>query len=50
MTQAPEPPLRFNEVKAGVLRTPDECFDHLVDFPSEPHYLEVDGYGVVAGA
>lgn len=35
-----------NEVKSGVLRTPDECFENLADFPYEPHYLEVDGYRV----
>jgi len=35
-----------NEVKPGVLRTPDECFENLADFPYEPHYLEVDGYRV----
>jgi haloalkane dehalogenase len=27
----------------GVLRTPDECFAHLADFPYEPRYVEVDG-------
>ena len=37
---------QVNEVKPGVLRTPDECFENLVDFPYEPHYLEVDGYRV----
>ncbi|MEM7288489.1 MAG: haloalkane dehalogenase [Actinomycetota bacterium] len=25
------------------VRTPDECFDDLVDFPWEPNYVEVDG-------
>ena len=35
-----------NEVKPGVLRTPDECFENLADFPYEAHYLEVDGYRV----
>ena len=25
------------------VRTPDECFSNLPDFPYEPHYLEVDG-------
>lgn len=29
-----------------VLRTPDECFTNLPDFPFEPHYLEVDGLRV----
>ncbi|MGI9220698.1 MAG: hypothetical protein ACR2QS_06650, partial [Woeseiaceae bacterium] len=31
------------EVKPGVLRTPDECFADLPDFPYEPHYVEVNG-------
>ena len=31
-----------------VLRTPDERFENLVDFPYEPHYLEV-GDGLAAG-
>jgi len=26
-----------------VLRTPDECFAHLPDFPYEPRYLPIDG-------
>ena len=25
------------------VRTPDECFQHLPDFPFEPNYVEVDG-------
>ncbi|MGK2868137.1 MAG: haloalkane dehalogenase, partial [Mycobacterium sp.] len=29
-----------------VLRTPDECFTDLPDFPFAPHYLEVDGLRV----
>jgi haloalkane dehalogenase len=32
-----------NQVRPGVLRTPDECFANLIDFPFEPHYVEVDG-------
>ena len=28
-------------MKAGILRTPDECFQNLADFPYEPHYVEV---------
>ncbi len=28
---------------APVLRTPDEAFDGLTDFPYEPHYREIDG-------
>ena len=35
-----------NEVKPGVLRTPDECFAHLADFPYAPRYVEVDGLRV----
>ena len=35
-----------NEVKPGVLRTPDDCFDGIADFPFDPHYVEVDGYRV----
>lgn len=27
----------------AALRTPDECFDDLVDFPYKPNYLELDG-------
>ena len=26
-----------------LLRTPDERFENLPDFPFEPHYTEVDG-------
>src|SRR5271165_4366711 len=33
-------------MKPGVLRTPDERFDALTDFPFQSHYLEVDGYRV----
>lgn len=32
-----------NEVKPGVLRTPDECFANIADYPFEPNYIEVDG-------
>ncbi len=35
-----------NEVKPGVLRTPDECFKNIPDFPFEPHYAEVEGLRV----
>ena len=41
-----EPSAPVNEIKPGVLRTPDECFENLADFPFEPHYVEVDGYRV----
>ncbi len=27
----------------NILRTPDERFNHLADYPFEPHYLEVNG-------
>jgi haloalkane dehalogenase len=33
-------------VKPGVLRTPDECFANLIDFPFAPHYVEIDGLRV----
>jgi len=29
-----------------VLRTRDECFESIADFPFEPHYLEVAGYRI----
>jgi hypothetical protein len=29
----------------GVVRTPDERFEGLPDFPFEAHYREVDGFG-----
>jgi len=32
------------EIRPGVLRTPDEQFADLPDFPFEAHYKEVDGY------
>lgn len=35
-----------NEVKPGVLRTPDESFTNLPDFPFEAMYVEVDGYRI----
>ena len=33
-------------MKPGVLRTPDECFEGLADFPFQSHHVEVDGYRV----
>src|SRR5271155_3748843 len=33
-------------IRAEVLRTPDECFAGLADFPYSPHYVEVDDYRV----
>lgn len=35
-----------NEPKTGVLRTPDQQFNNLPDFPYEPHYAEIDGLRV----
>lgn len=32
--------------KEGVLRTPDECFAKLPDFPFAPHYAEIQGLRV----
>ena len=34
------------EVRPGVLRTPDERFENLPDFDFEPNYLELGGYRV----
>jgi haloalkane dehalogenase len=34
------------EVRPGVLRTPDDRFPHLSEFKFEPHYHEVGGYRV----
>lgn len=33
-------------LKAGVIRTPDACFERLAEFPFWPHYLDVQGYRV----
>jgi haloalkane dehalogenase len=30
----------------GILRTPDECFEGIADFPFAPNYVEVDGYRI----
>ncbi len=32
-----------SQLKPGVLRTPDERFANLIDFPFQPRYIEVDG-------
>ncbi|MFN7927729.1 MAG: alpha/beta fold hydrolase [Blastocatellia bacterium] len=32
------------ELPPGVLRTPDECFANLPDFPFQPNYVAVNGY------
>ncbi len=39
-------PLSGEEVAPGVLRTPEERFVDLVDFPFEPHYLQFNGVRV----
>ncbi len=31
------------KMKANTLRTPDEAFENLSDYPFTPHYMEVDG-------
>jgi haloalkane dehalogenase len=33
-------------MRPGVLRTPDECFAGIADFPYAPHYVAVDGYRI----
>lgn len=35
-----------NHMRPGVLRTPDECFDKIADFPFPSHYAEIDGYRI----
>ena len=32
-----------NEIKEGVLRTPDERFENLKDYPFKPNYMMIDG-------
>jgi haloalkane dehalogenase len=32
------------EIKPGVLRTPDQCFDNLPDYSFSPHYAEMQGF------
>lgn len=32
-----------DEIKEGVLRTPDERFENLKDYPFKPNYMEIDG-------
>ena len=32
-----------NGIRGGVLRTPDERFENLKDYPFEPNYMEIDG-------
>ncbi len=31
------------KIKADTLRTPDEAFENLSDYPFKPHYIQVDG-------
>ena len=31
------------EIKSGIMRTPDSRFENLKDFDFEPNYMEVDG-------
>ncbi len=38
--------MNVQEMRPGVLRTPDECFSHLSDFLFQPNYVEVDGYRI----
>jgi haloalkane dehalogenase len=33
-------------MRSGILRTPDERFDNLPDFPFAPRYVEVNGYRI----
>ncbi|MCH7910413.1 MAG: haloalkane dehalogenase [Candidatus Hydrogenedentes bacterium] len=35
-----------DEVRPGVLRTPDERFENLPGFDFEPHYADIDGYRI----
>ena len=35
--------VQAGEVAPGVLRTPDERFENLKDFPYQPNYMEIDG-------
>jgi haloalkane dehalogenase len=39
MTASPQ---EENEIHSGVLRTPDECFADIADFPYDPNYIEID--------
>ncbi len=33
-------------MRPGVLRTPDERFEQIADFPFQSHYVEIDGYRI----
>jgi len=37
--------VQAEEIRPGVFRTPDARFENLLDYPFEPHYVEVDGKG-----
>ena len=32
-----------DEIREGVLRTPDERFENLKDYPFKPNYMMIDG-------
>ena len=36
------------EVKEGVLRTPDDRFENLENYPFEPNYMMIDGLRTVS--
>ena len=31
-----------SKVDMKILRTPDECFDNLEDYPFEPNYIDIE--------
>ncbi len=35
-----------NEIEPGIMRTPDQRFENLKDYPFEPHYLKIGKYRV----
>ncbi len=39
--QSPSPLANSNEIRPGVLRTPDARFENLEDYPFSPNYLEI---------
>ena len=39
-------PLWAQEVRPGILRTPDARFENLPGYNFEPHYLTIDGYRI----
>ena len=38
--------LQAEEVRPGVLRTPDSRFENLPDYDFDPNYVEIQGYRV----